>query len=67
MAQTALVYAPVHDDLVHEICNGLAGMHGAVQIVHDRLPSGVEREILSRVISRMEELSKWVHEAKPCS
>jgi signal transduction histidine kinase len=41
-------------DAVHELRNGLAGVRGAVQVVRDPMPEGMEREILAEVLQRLD-------------
>jgi nitrogen-specific signal transduction histidine kinase len=41
-------------DVVHELRNGLAGVRGAVQVVRDPMPEGMEREILAEVLQRLD-------------
>ena len=50
------------DDLLHELRNGLTGIHGAVLVVRDGLDEGKEREVLTRVISRIERMSVRLRE-----
>jgi nitrogen-specific signal transduction histidine kinase len=44
----------VLSDVVHELRNGLAGVRGAVQVVRDPMPEGMEREILAEVLQRLD-------------
>lgn len=41
-------------DAVHELRNGLAGVRGAIQVVRDPMPEGMEREILAEVLQRLD-------------
>jgi nitrogen-specific signal transduction histidine kinase len=51
------------DELLHELRNGLTGIHGAVLVVRDGLDEGKEREVLTRVISRIERLNIRLRDA----
>jgi nitrogen-specific signal transduction histidine kinase len=48
----------VISDAVHELRNGLAGVRGAVQVVRDPLPEGMEREILAEVLQRLDHMDR---------
>jgi signal transduction histidine kinase len=45
-------------DAVHELRNGLAGVRGAVQVVRDPMPEGMEREILAEVLQRLDHMDR---------
>ena len=45
-------------DAVHELRNGLAGVRGAVQVVRDPMPEGMEREILAEVLQRLDRMDR---------
>jgi nitrogen-specific signal transduction histidine kinase len=45
-------------DAVHELRNGLAGVRGAVQVVRDPMPEGMEREILAEVMQRLDHMDR---------
>ncbi len=45
-------------DIVHELRNGLAGVRGAVQVVREPMPEGMEREILAEVLQRLDHMAR---------
>jgi nitrogen-specific signal transduction histidine kinase len=45
-------------DVVHELRNGLAGVRGAVQVVREPMPEGMEREILAEVLQRLDRMDQ---------
>jgi signal transduction histidine kinase len=45
-------------DAVHELRNGLAGVRGAVQVVREPMPEGMEREILAEVLQRLDHMDR---------
>jgi nitrogen-specific signal transduction histidine kinase len=47
-------------DVVHGLRNGLAGVRGAVQVVREPMPAGMERDILAEVLQRIDELDRLV-------
>ena len=47
----------VTDDLMHDLCNGLAGVHGALRVLRDTMNESTEREVLSAVLSRIERMN----------
>jgi nitrogen-specific signal transduction histidine kinase len=48
----------VISDAVHELRNGLAGVRGAVQVVREPMPNGMEREILAEVLQRLDHMDR---------
>jgi nitrogen-specific signal transduction histidine kinase len=57
---------PIAEDLLHDLRNGLAGVHGAIRIVRDGMHESTEREILSIVVGRLERLSvRLLEESAP--
>jgi nitrogen-specific signal transduction histidine kinase len=51
------------DELLHELRNGLAGVHGAIQVLCEMAPDGEERQILAGIVARIERLNERLHEA----
>ena len=45
-------------DIVHELRNGLAGVRGAIQVVREPMPEGMEREILAEVLQRLDDMDR---------
>ena len=43
-------------DAVHELRNVLAGVRGAIQVVREPMPQGMEREILAEVLDRLDHM-----------
>ena len=39
---------------VHELRNVLAGVRGAIQVVREPMPQGMEREVLAEVLDRLD-------------
>jgi hypothetical protein len=55
------------DDLIHDVRNGLAGVHAAIRIVRDSLMSCDERDILNAAMSRIDDLSRQlIQERQQC-
>jgi hypothetical protein len=53
------------DELMHDLCNGLTGVLGAIQIVRDSLPEGSpERKRLDLVVKRLERSARSLQEGK---
>lgn len=45
-------------DTVHELRNALAGVRGAVQVVREPMPGGMEREVLAEVLQRLDDMDR---------